>query len=159
MIKVTVIALGRLKETYLKEACAEYTKRLSRYCDLDITELSPEQLPDNASRAEVDSALKREAQAITAKIPKGAFTVAMCVEGKKLSSEALAQLIETRSFEGRPLCFIIGSSYGLAHEIKSLADIRLSVSDMTFPHQLFRIMLLEQIYRGFKINEGSAYHK
>lgn len=159
MIKVTVITLGRLKESYLRDASSEYQKRLSRYCSLDIVELTPEQLPDNASPAQIETALSKEAQMITNKIPKGAFVSALCVEGKPLSSEKFADLIDKNSAEGRPMCFIIGSSYGLSDEIKRLSDMKLSVSEMTFPHQLFRIMLLEQIYRGFKINEGSTYHK
>lgn len=159
MMKITVIALGKLKESYLREAIGEYSKRLSRYCALDIIELTPETLPDNPSEASVRSALQREAQMINSRIPKGAFVVAMCVEGKGYSSEAFAEVIERESAEGRPMCFIIGSSYGLADGIKRAADMRLSVSGMTFPHQLFRVMLLEQIYRGFKINEGSTYHK
>lgn len=159
MIKVTLIALGRLKESYLREASDEYIKRLSRYCKLDVIELSPEQLPDNPSESVCSAALSREARNIAARIPGGAFVAAMCVEGKKASSERLAEIIGERCREGRPICFIIGSSYGLSDEIKRMADLKLSVSDMTFPHQLFRIMLLEQIYRGFKINEGSTYHK
>lgn len=159
MIRITVIALGRLKESYLREASEEYTKRLSRYCDLDVIELSPEHLPDNPSESVCAAALSREARSISAKIPKGAFVAAMCVEGKKASSERLAEIIAGRCSEGRPICFIIGSSYGLSDEIKRMADLKLSLSDMTFPHRLFRIMLLEQIYRGFKINEGSTYHK
>lgn len=159
MIKVTLITLGRLKESYLRGASDEYRKRLSRYCNLDIVELSPEQIPDNASPTLIESALAKEAQMISAKIPKGAFVTALCVEGNRLSSEKFAELIAKHCNIGKTLCFIVGSSYGLSEDIKRIADLKLSVSDMTFPHQLFRIMLLEQIYRGFKINEGSAYHK
>ncbi len=159
MIKITLIALGRLKESYLREATDEYVKRLKRYCSLEIIELSPEQLPENPSRALVDAALRREAQSIFSKIPKGAYVTAMCVEGKGMSSEAFADVISEQSAQGRPMCFIIGSSCGLSDEVKRMCDRKLSVSEMTFPHQLFRVMLLEQIYRGFKINEGSTYHK
>lgn len=159
MIKVTLITLGKLKEAYLRDAADEYKKRLSRYCNLDVVELTPEQLPDNASASQIEIALSREEQMISAKIPKGALTVPLCVEGKQLSSEKFADLVADQCAQGRPMCFIIGSSYGLSDEIKRQADMKLSVSEMTFPHQLFRIMLLEQIYRGFKINEGSVYHK
>ena len=159
MIKVTLITLGKLKEAYLRDAADEYKKRLSRYCNLDIVELSPEQLPENASVSQIENALSREAQMISAKIPKGAYTVSLCVEGKEMPSERFAGLVAGRCSEGQPICFIIGSSYGLSNEIKALSDLKLSVSQMTFPHQLFRVMLLEQIYRAFKINEGSTYHK
>lgn len=159
MIKITVISLGKLKEGYLREACAEYQKRLSRYCDLKIAELAPVSLPENPSGSQIETALKREAAEILKKIPAGAFTAALCVEGDMLSSEGLARKAGELAAGGRGLCFIIGSSYGLAPEIKQRADLKLSLSKMTFPHQLFRVMLLEQIYRAFKINEGSAYHK
>lgn len=159
MIKVDFITLGKLKEKYLREASGEYEKRLSRYCDLKISELAPVNLSDNPSSAEIENALLKEKDMILKQIPKDAFTVALCIEGKELSSEALAELFKEKSIEGQRICFIIGSSYGLSNEIKKRADIRLSVSKMTFPHQLFRIMLLEQTYRAFKINEGSTYHK
>ncbi len=159
MIKVTLITLGKLKEAYLRDAADEYKKRLSRYCNLEVVELTPEQLPDNASASQIENALSREAQMISSKIPKGAYTVSLCVEGKEMPSEKFADLIAGRCREGKPMCFIVGSSYGLSAEIKRLSELKLSVSQMTFPHQLFRVMLLEQIYRGFKINEGSTYHK
>ncbi len=159
MIKVTLIALGRFKENYLRSACDEYQKRLSRYCSLNITELNPVTLLENPSKAQIDSALKKEAEQILSKIPDNTYKIALCVEGKKLSSESFAEKIETLKNDGKGICFIIGSSYGLDDSVKQKADLKLSLSDMTFPHQLFRVMLLEQIYRGFKINEGSTYHK
>lgn len=159
MIKVTLIALGKLKENYLRSACDEYQKRLSRYCSLNITELNPVTLLENPSKAQIDSALKKEAEQILSKIPDNTYKIALCVEGKKLSSESFAEKIETLKNDGKGICFIIGSSYGLDDSVKQKADLKLSLSDMTFPHQLFRVMLLEQIYRGFKINEGSTYHK
>lgn len=159
MIKVNVIALGRLKEKYLVSACDEYIKRLKGYCNLEITELEPVKLPEKPSHSEIEKALSREAEMISAKIPKSSRVVAMCIEGKQLSSEELAEKIESASAMGQGMTFIIGSSHGLSDEIKRRADVRLSVSKMTFPHQLFRVMLLEQIYRGFKINEGAMYHK
>lgn len=159
MIKITVIALGKLKEKYFLQAAEEYKKRLSRYCDLKITELNPVKLSDNPSSAECEAALEREADMILKSIPNGSTVIALCVEGKELSSEALAETVSRAKALGKPLTYIIGSSYGLAKKIKQKSDMRLSLSQMTFPHKLFRIMLLEQLYRAFKINEGSAYHK
>lgn len=159
MIKVTLITLGKLKEKYLREASEEYKKRLSRYCDLSVLELNPVSLPENPSNSQIESALKKESEQILLKIPEKSFKIALCVEGKGLSSEAFAEKIKTLQAEGKGICLIIGSSYGLHNDVKQSADLKLSLSNMTFPHQLFRVMLLEQIYRGFKINEGSTYHK
>ena len=159
MIKITLICLGKLKEKYLKEACDEYTKRLSRYCSFEIAELEPVRLPEKPSTAEIDAALSKEAEMIIKKIPQNSDLYALCVEGKPLSSEAFAQNIATSQNVGKNVAFVIGSSYGLSEKIKALSKTRLSFSAMTFPHQLFRVMLLEQIYRAFKINEGGTYHK
>ena len=159
MIKVKIIALGRLKEKYLRDAADEYIKRLKGYCDLEIIELNPVKLSDNPSEKEIDAALKSEAQMILKKVPQNSKITALCVEGKGLPSEKFAKSINSATFDGAPICFVIGSSDGLSEEIKAKAHNRLSLSEMTFPHQLFRIMLLEQIYRAFKINEGSTYHK
>lgn len=159
MIKVTLIALGNLKEKYLKDAAAEYSKRLSGYCELKIVELSPVKLPERPSEAQISNALEKEATAIIKAIPSGSFSVALCIEGKSYTSENFAKKINNLCAEGKPLTLIIGSSYGLSETVKRYADMRLSVSDMTFPHQLFRIMLLEQLYRTFKINSGGSYHK
>ncbi|MGN0494101.1 MAG: 23S rRNA (pseudouridine(1915)-N(3))-methyltransferase RlmH [Acutalibacteraceae bacterium] len=159
MMKITVIALSSLKEKYLKDAAAEYIKRLRAYCDLNIVELDPIRLPEKPSTAEINAALDREAELILKKIPDGNIVISLCIEGKQPSSEELAYLVEENSSIGRGLTFIIGSSCGLAEKIKRRSDIRLSFSKMTFPHQLFRIMLLEQLYRAFKINSGGSYHK
>ena len=159
MMKITVISPGKLKEKYLRDAAEEYLKRLSRFCDITIIEPEPYRLPEHPSDALIDSALENEAEVLLKKIPDNAFVVALCVEGKRLSSEQLAARVGELSAMGRPMTFVIGSSYGLSEKVKKRADIRLSVSDMTFPHQLFRIMLLEQIYRAFQINAGSEYHK
>lgn len=159
MIKLTVIALGRLKEAYLRDAQAEYLKRLSRYCDLSVIELNPVSLCENPSRNQIEAALQKEAEMILKRIPNGSLIAAMCVEGKMISSEELAECVNTQLSDGTSICFIIGSSYGLAECIKQRAHLKLSASRMTFPHQLFRVMLLEQIYRAFKINEGGTYHK
>lgn len=159
MIKVTLITLGKLKEKYLRDAVDEYAKRLSRYCKLDIIELSPVTLSDNPSQSEIDTALLKEAETIEKRIPDGSIVTALCIEGKSNTSEQLAEFVEKNTNEGKNMCFIIGSSYGLSEQIKKRADLKLSLSEMTFPHQLFRVMLLEQIYRAFKINEGGTYHK
>ncbi len=159
MIKVTVIALGRLKEKYLREATAEYEKRLSRYCQLDIVEIEPLRLPEKPSIAEIENALQKEAELILKKIPKNSEVFALCVEGKQLSSENFAKKVSNLSQQGKNITFIIGSSYGLSEDVKRISSTRLSLSEMTFPHQLFRVMMLEQVYRAFKINEGSTYHK
>ena len=159
MIKITLITLGKLKEKYLRDAVEEYAKRLSRYCKLDIIELSPVTLSDNPSQSEIDTALLKEAEAIEKRIPDGSIVTALCVEGKSNTSEQLAEFVEKNTNEGKNMCFIIGSSFGLSDTVKQKSNLRLSLSAMTFPHQLFMVMLLEQIYRAFKINEGSTYHK
>lgn len=159
MIKIKIIALGKLKEKYLVDAFCEYRKRLGAYCDFSLEEINPVQLSENPSHDEIESALKKEAQMIMKKIPEKYRVVALCVEGKEQSSEDFAKTVEICKNEGKNICFIIGSSYGLSCEIKQKADQRMSVSKMTFPHQLFRVLLAEQIYRAFKICEGSKYHK
>ncbi len=159
MIKITLITLGKLKEKYLRDAVDEYAKRLSRYCKLDIIELSPVNLPEKPSQSEIDTALLKEADMIEKRIPEGSVVTTLCVEGKSLSSEKLAEFVDKNTNSGKNMCFIIGSSYGLCDTIKQKSDLKLSLSAMTFPHQLFRVMLLEQIYRAFKINEGGTYHK
>lgn len=159
MIKITFITLGKLKEKYLRDACGEYQKRLSRYCKLDIIELTPIALPEKPSQTEIDSALLREAEMIEKRIPENCTVTALCVEGKQLPSEKFADFVSKNTNSGKNMCFIIGSSYGMSNTVKQKANLKLSLSEMTFPHQLFRVMCLEQIYRAFKINEGSAYHK
>lgn len=159
MIRVKIIALGKLKEKYLRDAADEYAKRLSKYCNFEIIEINPEKLQDNPSDREILSALAKEKEAILKKIPQNAYTVALCVEGKQCDSVKFSRLFtDYTDFDGG-ICFIIGSSYGLSDDIKKIAKQKLSVSEMTFPHQLFRVMLFEQIYRGFKIIEGGTYHK
>jgi len=160
VLSVYVICVGKLKESFYREACAEYIKRLSAYCRLNLVELPEEKLPQNPSQAQIDGALAREGEAIRSKIPPSAQVIALCVEGKLRSSEELAGL--TRTFEhsaAKHLVFLIGGSYGLSGSLRAEAQARLSMSPMTFPHHLARVMVLEQIYRAFKINEGSSYHK
>ena len=160
MIRIKIISLGKLKEAYLRQAAAEYEKRISGYAKLEIIELEPERLPEDPSSAQIEGALKSEAEKIMKKTEQGSFTVAMCIEGKQLDSREFGRIIEQKINSGvGSFTFIIGSSFGLHETVKQKADLRLSFSEMTFPHQLFRIMLLEQIYRGFKINEGARYHK
>lgn len=159
MIKLNIIALGKLKEKYLSQAVDEYKKRLSRYCDFKITEIQPIRLSENPSRAEIEAALDKEAELIFKALPKSGKIISLCVEGKELSSPDFAGLIEKYTSLGENISFIIGSSYGLSDRVKQKSDFKLSLSQMTFPHQLFRVMLSEQLYRAFKINEGSTYHK
>ena len=161
MLSVRILCVGKLKERFYLDAAQEYAKRLSPYCRLTVQELSEQRLPPSPSQAQIDAALTQEGQSIAAHIPAGAFTVALCVEGALRSSPQLAELVQRCQQDGerKHLVFLIGGSYGLAEEVKARADVRLSMSPMTFPHHLARVMLLEQLYRAFKINEGSAYHK
>ncbi len=159
MIKITLITLGKLKEKYLNEAVKEYTKRLSAYAKLDIIELEPVKLPDKPSRSEIENALLKESELILKKIPQNSEIITLCVEGQELSSPDFAKKIGNLEAMGKSITLIIGSSYGLCENIKKQSHLRLSLSQMTFPHQLFRVLLLEQVYRAFKINEGSQYHK
>ena len=158
-MKISILTVGKIKEKYLRDAADEYIKRLRGFCDLKIAEFSPFKLPDKPSGSQIAAALDREAEQILKKIPEGSRTAALCIEGKMLSSEELAAEIRTADNSGTPFTFIIGSSHGLAERVKKTADIRLSFSKMTFPHQLFRVLLLEQLYRAYKINSGGAYHK
>ena len=160
MIKVTVICVGRLKEKYLKDAVAEYSKRLKTLCKFEIIEIDEEKSSDNPNRSQIDSILSAEGKRILAKTDQSAKVIAMCIEGKQRSSEKLAELFETYAVNGSSsIVFVIGGSWGLSEEVKSRADLRLSMSEMTFPHQLARVMICEQIYRAFSINLGTKYHK
>ena len=160
MQKVSIICVGKMKEKFYIDAAAEYVKRLSRFCKLEITDLPEDRLPDDPSQAQIDAALAKEADAIRAKLPPSAYIIAMCVEGKTMSSEALARLMADTASQGQShLVFLIGGSFGMHPSVKALASYRLSMSPMTFPHHLARVMLLEQIYRGYQINAGSKYHK
>jgi len=160
MLSVHIICVGKMKEKFYIGAAEEYIKRLSAYCKLTVLELPEEKLPQNPSQSLIDAALASEGQAIRAKIPSGAELVAMCVEGKLYSSEQLARLVaDCELNSAKHLVFLIGGSFGLDPALKQECRVRLSMSPMTFPHHLARVMLLEQVYRAFKINEGSAYHK
>ena len=160
MQRGTILCVGKLKEKFYTEAAAEYSKRLSRHCRLELIELPEQRLPEDPSPAEIDAALEREAAAIREKLPKSGALVAMCVEGTLFSSQELARRLMRFSLEGNSqITFLIGGSFGLHQSLKDRADLRLSMSPMTFPHHLARVMLLEQLYRGYQILEGSRYHK
>ena len=160
MFEITLITVGKLKEKFYLTAAAEYEKRLKGYCQFKIIELPEPRLPDAPSPAEISSGLAKEADQILAKIPKGAWFCVFTPEGKLLSSEALAAKMAEIKLAGKSsACFLIGSSFGIAQHVKDRADFRLSMSPMTFPHHLARIMVLEQLYRAESIQAGSKYHK
>ena len=159
MVHVTLITVGTLKEDYLRRAAEEYKKRLGTLARVEEIELSEVRIPDEDDATAVRSALLAEGERILARIPEGAYTVALCVEGKQMPSEALAKTLSDGAAQRGKLCVIIGSSHGLAPTVKQRADLRLSVSALTFPHQLMRVLLLEVIYRCFGILKGTKYHK
>ena len=160
MLDVIVICVGKLKENFYVEAAAEYAKRLSAYCKLNIVELPEQKLPKKPSQGEIEAALAKEADAIRARIPPSSRVVALCIEGRLRSSEELVRMFpDVRYSRDKHLVFLVGGSYGLHPSIKAEAQVQLSMSPMTFPHHLARVMLLEQLYRAFKIQEGSDYHK
>ena len=159
-MNVQLIVLGKLKERYMKDFASEYEKRLSAYCKMSVVELEPVKLSDNPSQSEIDNALTKETKMIKEKIPKNSYVFSMCIEGKQMSSEELSQKLEDIALSGKNnVVFIIGSSFGLSDEIKQMSDFKFSMSKMTFPHKLARIMLTEQIYRGFSISNNGKYHK
>lgn len=160
MLTVNIICVGNLKEKYLKDAVDEYKKRLSAFCKFDIIEIAEQRLSDKPSESEINSALEKEAEKIMQKVPKGSAVIPMAIEGKQLSSEKLADTLSDFALKGfSSISFIIGSSFGLSQNIKSKANLLLSMSKMTFPHQLARVMLCEQIYRAFSIINHTKYHK
>ena len=160
MFEVTLITMGKLKEKFYISAAAEYEKRLKGYCQFKLLELPEVRLPDNPSPAEISAGLDKEADLIFTKIPKGAWFCVLTPEGKMLSSEALADKMKDVKVSGKSsACFLIGSSFGMAQRVKDRADFKLSMSPMTFPHHLARIMVLEQFYRAEAIQAGSKYHK
>ena len=161
MIKINLITVGKLKEKYWRDAIAEYSKRLGAFCKLEITELAESKLPDDPSEKQTLAALDSEAKAMQPYLDlKGSFTFAMCIEGKQMTSEELSKKLDFCGTSGySTVNFVIGSSFGIAQSIKKQADARLSMSEMTFPHQLARVMLIEQVYRAFQINAHTKYHK
>lgn len=157
---ITIITVGKLKEKYLKDAIDEYSKRLTRYCKLDIIELPDEKTPDNASEKEELAIKEKEGQAILNKIKDNMFVIAMDLGGKQLTSEEFADYVHNLGVMGDSnIAFIIGGSLGISKSVLARANYKLCFSKMTFPHQLFRVMLLEQVYRGFRIIKGEPYHK
>lgn len=157
-MKISIIAVGRLKERYLKDAVAEYTKRLSRFAAVNIIEIPDEKIPDNAGEKQQAQLLEKEGRQILQHIKDG-YVIALCIEGRQLSSEELAKAISDITLSSSRLYFIIGGSLGLSQEVKNRAQLRLSFGKMTLPHQLMRVVLAEQIYRAFKINANEQYHK
>jgi 23S rRNA (pseudouridine1915-N3)-methyltransferase len=159
MLGVKLVCIGKMREKYYTEAFAEYGKRLVAYCSFEEAELTETRLSEAPSGKEISAALEKEAAEIRKQIPKGAFVIAMCVEGERISSEAMARLIADRAITGvSKFCFIVGGSFGLHDSIKRAADMRLSMSDMTFPHHLARVMLAEQIYRALLISFTFSVH-
>ena len=160
MFSITLLTVGKLKEKFYLQAAEEYAKRLRGYCKFELIELPEQRLPENPNQTQIADGLKKEAVQIMERIPRGAWVCVMTLEGKLLSSEALADTLASVKAGGKSsACFIIGSSFGMAPEVKARADLRLSMSPMTFPHHLARIMVLEQLYRAESIQAGSKYHK
>lgn len=160
MLNIKIIATGNLKESYLRDACEEYKKRLGGWAKVTEIELKEERLSENPTKAQIDLALEREAKSIFEKINNKTYVIAMCVEGKMLSSEELSEKISQITLNGySEIAFIIGSSYGLSDLVKQRADFKLSISRLTFPHQLLRVILYETTYRSMSIMNGTKYHK
>ncbi|QIB67904.1 23S rRNA (pseudouridine(1915)-N(3))-methyltransferase RlmH [Aminipila butyrica] len=159
-MNITVVCIGKLKEKYWVSAIEEYSKRLSKYCTLSIDELKEERLPDNASAAEEEAVKLAEGRSILKRIKKEAYVISLEIQGQQLSSVKLADKIQQLGLEGKSdIVFVIGGSLGLSGEVSQRADYKLSFSSMTFPHQMMRVILLEQVYRAFKINKNESYHK
>lgn len=159
MLNVKIICVGKLKESYWRDACAEYAKRLGAFCKFTIQELPESRLSDKPSDLQIRAALEEEGEKILA-VSANSWRVALCIEGKLYSSESLADALGKTALQGySSVSFIIGSSFGLSEKVKKASDIRLSMSPMTFPHQLARVMLCEQIYRAFQIQNNGKYHK
>ena len=159
-MKITLIAIGKIKEKFFRDAAGEYEKRLSRYCRLEIREVVDEKTPEKASEIQQEQILQKEGGRVLKLIPEDAFVVTLEIEGKRLSSESFAGEIEKLAVNGTShIVFVIGGSFGLHNTVKKRADLAVSFSDMTFPHQLMRVILLEQIYRAYRIISGEPYHK
>lgn len=159
MEKLDIICVGTLKEKPMRQLCDEYIKRLGRFCSVTVRELSETKLSQSPSDGEIARALEKEAERMAACAPRDAFKIAMCIEGKQVSSEKLSSLMETAMSHSGKVSVFIGSSYGMSDTLKSACELKLSMSQMTFPHQLARCMLLEQLYRSYKIRNNETYHK
>lgn len=158
-MNINVICVGKIKEKYFTDAITEYSKRLSRFVKLNIIEVADEKISDNASAKEMEIVKKKEGERILSKLPANSFAVTLCVEGKELSSTELAAKISDVSMTSSNITFIIGGSLGLSDDVKAASHLRLSFGRITLPHQLIRVVLLEQLYRAFKINNNETYHK
>ncbi len=159
MMNITILCVGKIKERYFTDAINEYTKRLSRFVKLNIIEVADEKIPDNASLKEMEAIKEKEAAKLISKIPDNAFVISMCIEGKELSSEEMSKKIADISMTNSHIVFIIGGSLGLFEALKARSDFKLSFGKITLPHQLIRVVILEQIYRSFKILANESYHK
>ncbi len=160
MMKISIIAVGKIKEKYFSDAINEYSKRLGAYCKFSINEINEYKCPDNPSQADIRATVENEGSRILAAIPQGATVIPMCIEGKEKSSEQLAEFISNAAVNGiSNICFIIGGSWGLDERVKAAGSLRLSISPMTLPHTLARVVLSEQIYRAFTIINRTKYHK
>lgn len=158
-MKVTIIGVGKIKERFYTDAIKEYTKRLGRFTDFEIIEIPDESIPENASEKEKEDIKQREGKKILSRIKPQSYVISLCIEGKQLDSEELAERIQSICMSTSRIVFIIGGSLGLSDEVKKSSQLRLSFGRMTLPHQLMRVVLTEQIYRAFMINSGSSYHK
>lgn len=158
-MKISLITVGKLKEKYFKDAVAEYAKRLSRFGTLSIIEVPDEKIPDKASLKQEEAIREKEGIRILSQLKEGAYKIALCIEGQQFTSEELAKKLEQVSLQSSHIMFFIGGSLGLSDTVKKQADLSLSFGKMTLPHQLMRVVLLEQIYRAYKINHNESYHK
>ncbi len=159
MINLTVIAVGKLKESYLRDGCSEYIKRLKAFSKINVIEINEERASDNPSPSEIENIIKKEGERILLKIPKGAAVIPLCIEGKEYSSPDFSALLERIAMTSSHICFVIGGSFGLSDAVKGMSKNKLSFGKMTLPHQLARMVLLEQVYRAFSISNNSKYHK
>lgn len=160
MLNITLLCVGKLKEAYWRDACSEYVKRLGAFCKFRLVEVAEERLPDNPSSAQISATIEAEGKRILDQIPKDSAVIPLCIEGKELDSPALAAKMQKIALDGTShIVFVIGGSWGLSEAVKSRGNFRLSMSPMTFPHQLARVMVLEQVYRAFQISSGGKYHK
>ena len=160
MLNVTLLCVGKLKEAYWRDACSEYAKRLGAFCKFRLVEVAEERLPDNPSNAQIATTIEMEGKRILDQIPTDSAVIPLCIEGKELDSPTLAARMQKMAVEGTShIVFVIGGSWGLSETVKSRGNLRLSMSPMTFPHQLARVMVLEQVYRAFQISNGGKYHK
>lgn len=158
-MKVSIICVGKIKEKFFTDAIKEYSKRISRFADFEITELPDERIPDNASEKESEQIKIREGEKILSKIDPRSYVISLCIEGKTLDSVELANTMRNAYQTANRITFIIGGSLGLSDKVKNRSDLKLSFGRMTLPHQLMRVVLTEQVYRSFMINSGATYHK